>query len=117
MRALGIPVQSYAIKRGHYKNIEGVRLKDVMETTFGPVQDEGGKFVASYGALERIAAWTDGKSLFVDTSANPKVDDDTAVRTRQAWNTFLERATGFDAKQRSKRAQDETKKGVPDVKV
>ena len=35
-------MQSYAIKRGHYKNIEGVRLKDVMETTFGPVQDEGG---------------------------------------------------------------------------
>jgi len=108
-------VQSYAIKRGHYKNIEGVRLKDVMEMTFGPVQDESGKFVCSYGALDKVVAWTDGKSLFVDTVANPKVDDDTAVRTRQAWNAFLERATGFDAKQRSKRVQDEAKKDVPDV--
>src|SRR3972149_1821727 len=99
-------MQSYAIKRGHYKNIEGVRLKDVRETSFGPTQDEGGKFACSYGALEKIVAWTDGKSLFVDTAANPKVDDETAVRTRQAWNAFLERATGFDAKQRAEPAPD-----------
>jgi hypothetical protein len=108
-------MQSYAIKRGHLKNIEGVRLKDVLETSFGPTQDEGGKFACSYGALEKITAWTDGKSLFVDTVANPKVDDETAVRTRQAWNAFLERATGFDAKQRSKRAQDAGKQDIPDV--
>ena len=109
-------MQSYAIKRGHHRNIEGVRMKDVLEASFGPVQEETGKFVASYGALQRIAAWTDGKSLFVDTTTNPNVDNDTAVRTREAWNAFLERATGFDAKQRAKRAQDATKKDVPDVK-
>ena len=108
-------MQSYAIKRGHFKNIEGVRLKDVLETSFGPTQDENGRFVCSYGALEKIVAWTDGKSLFVDTTANPKVDDETAVRTRQAWNAFMERATGFDAKQRAKRAQDAAKKDVPEV--
>ena len=108
-------MQTYAIKRGHYKNIEGVRLKDVLESCFGPVQDEGGKFTCSYGALEKITAWTDGKNLFVDTTANPNVDDETAVRTRQAWNGFLEKATGFDAKQRSKRVQAEAKKDIPDV--
>ena len=110
-------MQSYAIKRGHYKNIEGVRMKDVLESSFGPAQEEDGKFVASYGALQRIAAWSDGKSLFVDTTTNTNVDNETAVRTRLAWNAFLERATGFDAKQRAKRAQDSAKKDVPDVKL
>lgn len=107
-------MQAYPLRRGHHRNIEGVRLKDVMETSFGPVQDEGGKFVASYGALVRIAAWTDGKSLFVDTSTNPKVDDATAVRTREAWNAFLERATGFDVKQRKKRIDDAAKGDIPE---
>ena len=106
-------MQTYAIRRGHYKNIEGVRLKDVMESTFGPAAEEGGKFVCSYGALTRIVAWADKAALHVDTQANPNVDNETAVRTRQAWNSFLERATGFDAKQRAKRVQEDGKKGVP----
>jgi hypothetical protein len=108
-------VQNYSIRRGHYKNIEGVRLKDVLESTFGPAQEEDGKFVCSYGALTRIVAWADKAALHVDTQANPDVDNETAVRTRQAWNSFLERATGFDAKQRAKRVQEDAKKDVPDV--
>ena len=108
-------MHAYPVKRGHFRDIEGVRLKDMMEMTFGPAREEGGKFVASFGALERIVAWTDGKSLFVDTASNPKVDDATAVATRERWNTFLERATGFTAKQRQKKIQEEAKKGVPEV--
>jgi len=108
-------VQTYPIRRGHHKNIEGVRLKDVMEMSFGPVSDEAGKFVAAYGALSRIVAWADKTGLHVDTTSNLKVDNETAVRTREAWNAFLERATGYDAKQRAKRIQDEAKKDVPDV--
>lgn len=112
-------MQTYPIRRGHYKNVEGVRLKDVMELTFGPVTEEGDKFVASFGALERIVVWADKKSLYVDTAANPRVDDATAVRTRQAWNAFLERATGYDAKARAKKVQEEAKRdaGEGDVKA
>jgi len=110
-------VQAYPLRRGQFKNIEGVRLKDLLEMSFGPVQEQDGKFVCAYGALERITAWTDGKSLFVDTVANPKVDNDTAVSTRERWNAFLETATGYTAKQRAKKIQEETKKGAPDVDV
>ena len=110
-------MQAYSIKRGHYKNVEGVRLKDMMERSFGPVTDEGGKFVASYGALARIVVWAEKTALHVDTVANPQVDDDTAVRTRQAWNAFLETATGYTTKQRSKKIQEDAKKGVPAVKT
>ena len=110
-------MQTYPIRRGHYKNVEGVRLKDVLEMSFGPVVDEGGKFVASYGGLARIVAWADKAALHVDTKANPQVDNDTAVRTREAWNAFLERATGYNSKQRAKRIQEEAKKGVPEVEA
>ena len=110
-------MQTYPIRRGHYKNVEGVRLKDMMEMSFGPVTDEGGKFVATYGALSRIVVWAEKTTLHVDTQANPQVDDDTAVRTRQAWNAFLEKATGYTAKQRSKKIQEEAKKGAPDVEA
>ncbi len=108
-------MQAYPVKRGQAKNIEGVRLKDMMEMAFGPVEEQEGKFVCAYGALERITAWTDGKSLFVDTKANPNVDNDTAVSTRERWTAFLEKATGFTSKQRAKKIQEEAKKGIPDV--
>jgi len=110
-------VQTYPVKRGHFKNIEGVRLKDMMEMSFGPTREEGAKYAASFGALERIVAWSDGKSLFVDTAMNPKVDDATAVATRERWNAFLEHATGYTAKQRQKKIQEEAKKGAPDVEA
>lgn len=115
--APAILVQSYPIRRGHYKNVEGVRLRDVIEMSFGPATEEEGRFVASYGALARITAWADKGGLHVDTQTNPNVDNDTAVSTRERWNAFLERATGFTTKQRGKKAQEESKKGVPDVEA
>lgn len=109
-------MQTYPIKRGHYKQVEGVRLKDVMEASFGPVEERDGKFEGSFGALERVVAWAEKASLHVDTVMNPNVDDETAIRTRQAWNAFLERATGFDTKARKKRAEKAAKAAdVPDV--
>ncbi len=110
-------MNTYPLRRGHFKQIEGVRLKDVMEMSFGPVTEEDGKFVASYGALARVVAWTDGKSVFVDTTTNPSVDDETAVSTRERWNAFLERATGYNAKQRAKKIQEAAKKDAPDVEA
>ena|SRR2546422_9815740 len=108
-------MQAYPVRRGHFKNIEGVRLKDILEMSFGPVAEENGKFVCSYGALSKITAWTDSKSLHIDTVANPNVDNDTAVSTRERWNAFLEKATGYTSKQRAKKIQEEAKKDVPDV--
>ena len=44
-----------------------------------------------------------------------------AQQTMGVWNDFLEAATGYDAKQRAKKAQEAAKKGagddVPDVKA
>jgi hypothetical protein len=42
---------------------------------------------------------------------DPTVNDDVALQTIRAYNTFLERATGYSAKERGKRAQKKAKDG------
>jgi len=39
------------------------------------------------------------------------VDNDTAQKTIKAYNTFLEQVTGYNAKERGKRAQKAAKQG------
>jgi hypothetical protein len=42
---------------------------------------------------------------------DPTVPDDVAGSTIKAFNTFLERVTGYTAKERGKRAQKKAKEG------
>ncbi len=98
-------MNEYDIKRGHFEKVEGDRLETLMKDTFGSVKKKDGKLVSSFGALENITAWLDGKkSIIVETKMNTDVDDKTATETIRMYNTFLERATGFTAKERRKRA-------------
>jgi len=106
-------MRAYELKRGWAKNIAGGGLKALAAAAFGSAAEEGGKVTASFGAISKLTAWTDGKSLFVDTEMNPGVADDVARSTITAFNGFLEQATGFDAKQRAKRAQQSAKAGEP----
>lgn len=95
----------YGIKRGHYANIEGDKLKNLMKEIFGNANIEGDKLVSTYGALDPLTAWIDGKKvLYVDTVMNPKVDNDVASETIARYNDFLLRATGFTSKERKKKA-------------
>ena len=48
--------------------------------------------------------------LRVDSTMNPKVAAEEAQKTMRAWNTFLELATGYDSKDRAKRAKKEAEK-------
>ncbi len=102
-------MQSYELKRGLAKRIEGGNLKALVASVFGAAGESDGRIVTQYGALEKLATWTDGKSLFVNTVMNPRVGDDVARSTIAKYNQFLERATGYTTKERSKRAQVKTK--------
>ncbi len=103
-------MRDYELKRGVAKSLEGDGLWKVAAEVFGDVGTDGAKIIVSYGALERLVAWTDGKKLFVDTAMKPGVADSVGTDTIKAFNSFLEKATGFTAKERSKRAQDAAKK-------
>ena len=105
-------MQEYEVRRGHQENIELTKLMEHMQEVFGNVQEKEGKLVSSFGALKEISAWPGKKNvLMVDTKMDLTVADDVAQQTIKAYNVFLERATGFTAKERGKRAQKKAKDG------
>ena len=104
-------MRSYELRRGHGKNLEGDKLRAIVAEAFGGATVEDGKVVASFGAIEKLTAWTDGKQLFVDLAMKSGVPDDAATDTISRNNRFLEAATGYTAKERGKKAQEASKKG------
>lgn len=104
----------YDIKRGWFKNIEGDLLAQLMEEVFGNVKSDGEYLVSSYGVLDRIEVRVLAKDkLEIKTvnKADGTPDDETILDSKRRLNAFAEKATGFDAKARMKRAQQKAKKG------
>ncbi len=105
-------MQEYEVRRGHQEHIQPDKLRVHMQEIFGSVQERDGKLVSSYGALKEITAWPSGKNvLSVETEMDKGVTDQVAQNTIRAYNTFLEAATGYTAKERGKRAQKKAKEG------
>ncbi len=105
-------MSEYEVRRGHQENISPEKLKAHMQDIFGNVELKDDRLVSSFGALKELRAWQGGKNvLCVETEMDAGVDDDVAQRTIKAYNTFLERATGYTAKERGKRAQKKAKAG------
>lgn len=102
----------YDIKKGWYKNIEGPALEELMRGVFGNVSREGEALVSSYGALRSITVKVPSKTtLDLVTVAGGGSSDDDILDTKRRLNEFVEKATGFNAKQRMKRAQQKAKEG------
>lgn len=103
----------YDIKRGWFKNIDGDLLEVMMGDVFGNVKKEGDVLVSSYGVLERIEVKVLSKDKLDITTANRdgQMDDKAILDSKRKLNTFAEKATGFDAKARMKRAQKKAKEG------
>ncbi len=101
----------YDVKRGHFENIEGDKLKDLMDETFEEVKEDGEKLIVDNdGAISHLEVWTEGRTgLWVDLEMDKEADQDVAGETISKWNDFLEEATGFTAKERKKRAKDSAK--------
>ncbi|OGS63556.1 MAG: hypothetical protein A3K59_06435 [Euryarchaeota archaeon RBG_19FT_COMBO_69_17] len=104
-------MRAYELRRGWARNVEGDKLRAIAADTFGSANVEDGKVVVSFGAIDRLTAWTDGKSLFVDIAMKAGVPDGIATDTITRNNRFLETATGYNAKERSKRLQARAKEG------
>src|SRR5439155_393900 len=89
-------MRDYELKRGTAKVLEGDGLRKIAASVFGDVGTDGAKVLVSYGALEKMVAWTDGKKLFVDTTMKAGVADHIATDTIKAYNAFLEKASGLE---------------------
>ena len=104
-----ILVQAYEFKRGFKKNARQRvidALKECFSTDVTPLDDE---YVLSYGALKMMTVRIDDQ-LLVDTESRSDVSDEVIADTNRRFRDFLERATGYTAKQRAKKAQDAAKR-------
>jgi hypothetical protein len=102
----------YDIKKGWGKNIDGDLLKKMMEEVFGHCRKDGDTLVSSYGVLARIEVKQISSVLLrVVTVSGDSRDDAQILDTKRKLNAFVEKATGFDAKARMKRANEKAKKG------
>jgi len=104
-------MQTYDIRRGQEKNLQTPQLKDLAIEVFGGAGEEQGKVIVSFGALAKLTVWLDGKSLCVETQMKTDVPNDVASDTIKRYNVFLERTTGYTAKERGKKAKEKAKKG------
>jgi len=103
----------YDIKKGWYKNIEGDLLEKMMKDVFGNVSKKGGALVSSYGVLEGITVKVVSKEKLEVVTSNKtgSMADSDILDSKRKLNVFVEKATGFDAKARMKRAQAKAKSG------
>jgi len=100
------------IKRGHFKNIEGDKLRKLMEEHFGNVEKKGDLLISNFGAMQPISVKLEGKkSIMVEIDTDKDTDDSKVAETIKARNSFLFAATGFTTKERSKRLQKKAKEG------
>ncbi len=103
----------YPFKRGFKPDLE--RIRAVLAEEFpGQIRQEDGKLCISYGALKSVCVWIDGKKLNVTTESASGISDDIVLDTNKRYRNFLEKATGYTAKQRLQMAKKEVTKGSED---
>lgn len=102
-------IQAYTFKRG-FKKDACQRVAKALEECFDTnITERDNEYTLSYGALKTMTV-TVGDQLFVDTESRSDVPNDVMTDTNRRFREFLERATGYTAKQRAKKAQDAIKR-------
>ena len=98
----------YNLKRGYTPDLERIRtlLVDAFSST---VEDTNDRLHLSYGALESMEAWFEGKELCVETVSATGASDEDVLDTNRRFRGFLVEATGYTAKQRQQKAKKEVK--------
>ena len=98
-------MQKYPVRVSHRANLRPEALEQIARATFESAARNGEEVEASYGALQSLRVKADAKDLAVSVQMNPKVPEEVAAETIRRYNRFLEEATGYNAKERAKRAR------------
>lgn len=102
----------FDIKKGHSASLEGNGLKDLMMSVLGDAREDNGALVASFGATTRFEVKLLSKSvLSVVSTSDKNATTEAMMESNRKYNDFMEKATGFNAKERSKRLQKKAKEG------
>jgi hypothetical protein len=102
----------FDIKKGHGSSLEGDGLKELMKSVLGDAKEENGTLVASFGATTRFEVKLVSKTaLSVVSTSDKNASNEAMMESNRKYNEFMEKATGFNAKERSKRLQKKAKEG------
>jgi hypothetical protein len=95
-------------KRG-FKKEAHKRVLEALKDCFGADAEElDGEYVLSYGALRTLTIRV-SDTLLVETESVEGVPNELIIDTNARFRCFLEKATGYTAKQRAKKAQEAVK--------
>ena len=104
-------MNSFEIKRGHGKSLENGGLKSLMEKEFGDIKEDGNLFSGSFKALKTIKVeFMSITEIQVETETDPGASPEDTLAAHQAYNRFMENATSFTSKERTKRAKAKAKR-------
>jgi hypothetical protein len=104
-----ITIQEYAFKRG-FKKEAHKRVYEALKACFNvDINAQNDKFVLNYGAIRKMTVRV-RDTLLVDTESDKDVSEAVMTDTNARFRCFLEKATGYTAKQRAKKAQEAVKR-------
>ena len=101
----------YSFKRG-FKPDLGEFKRFWWRSFPAEIKQEEGKLLLSYGALKSVCVSITGKKLTVTTESAIGSGDVVAMDTNKRFRNFLEKATGYNAKQRLQMAKKEVAKAA-----
>jgi len=102
----------FDIKKGRGSALEGEGLKNLMAETLGPVKQDGDVLSTSFGATTLFQAKLVSKSVLAVKSESDKTASmESMLESQKRYNDFMEKATGFNSKERGKRLQKKAKDG------
>lgn len=97
-------MQQYSFKRGF--SLDRERILAVLKECFPVnVEEKEGKYLLSYSALSEMQVFIADKKLCVETKSNLGADSAAVLDTNKRFRDFLEKATGYTAKQRLEMAK------------
>lgn len=121
--AAATSMERFAVKRGLVKSMGGnAGLAKLATNYFENINvDAEGVFTGSYGLLVSVQGSYDASGKLAVDVQQLKGGDlaefldredgrDQAMESRRRWSTFLDEATGYNAKQRGDKAKEEAKK-------
>jgi len=99
-------MRRYKFKRGYSPELS--RVAKCLEECFPcEIQMIKERCTLSYGAIERMEVWLDGKNLCIETTSNKRASDEVVLDTNRRFRLFLTKATGYTSKERIKQAKKE----------
>ena len=104
-----ITIQEYTFKRG-FKKEAPKRVLEALKACFNvEVNAINDEYVLSYGAFRKLTVRVND-TLLVNTESEKIVSEAVIIDTNTRFRCFLEKATGYTAKQRAKKAQEAVKR-------